>query len=547
MLLLALNGVLMKTNRLIFSLASVFLSACTQGNIDHPLTFNGFQALEAASGDAGIAKPSPGCTTKPNREFGNRSCLEIRQEFRYVVYVGKQIYCYWDTKQKETGIDYDTLAANLEQKITDETTFSHYFADVLQVWAASLHDGHVNVMPGDDMSRLEIVHALIRLRLLAPGTDHERLFVTSSKNSQVPVGAQILKINGVPVGDVLDAAETRQSGSTKRMRRFFAAAKIFDAIGIDHAFEPMQIEFQVSGSSTSKTVQIARKLEVVLPPKGSSGAPSTGEDLVQAQILPDKIAYLRIDGFGGSGMSSIFDTKMRQFRDAAALIVDVRENGGGDQSGNRILRWLTKQKIARYFTSTRRSDFLLVNRPDLFLMDPDPADSRFYQWEAREVQPTVADEGTFVGKPIVILTSSHCFSACDTFASAVQSNGLGVVVGEGTGGGTGTPEVFELPISELRFRYSVVRGQTAKRQWIEGVGTMPDIVAELDESDLTKDPISDSQTTRAVAYISTQLGKTRETAPETADIKIPTREKQQNLSGTASELLRLRFQMAHGE
>jgi hypothetical protein len=76
---------------------------------------------------------------------------------------------------------------------------------------------------------------------------------------------------------------------------------------------------------------------------------------------------------------------------------------------------------------------------------------------------------------------------------------------------------------------------------------MPDIVAELDESDLTKDPISDSQTTRAVAYISTQLGKTRETAPETADIKIPTREKQQNLSGTASELLRLRFQMAHGE
>jgi C-terminal processing protease CtpA/Prc len=84
-------------------------------------------------------------------------------------------------------------------------------------------------------------------------------------------------------------------------------------------------------------------------------------------------------------------------------------------------------------------------------------------------------ESTYKGK-VYALTSAYCFSACDTFVSALQENKLATIVGEGTGGGTGTPHVFELPISGLRFRYSVAQGLTAvKKTFIEGVGTLPDI------------------------------------------------------------------------
>jgi hypothetical protein len=530
------------------------------------MSFEEFKAIEAAS--VGAVEPTtapssePGstpvpdsnCTKTAKSALGGLNCQDLRQEFRYVVYVGKQIYCYWDQKQTETGIDYERLATELEAKITDQTTSSQYFTDVLQAWAASLHDGHVNVMAGDDLSSLEILHAEIRLRLLAPGTNHERVIVTASKNPRIPVGAQITRVNGATVDEAITAAEARQSGSTRRMRRAGAARKLLDAIGMERALEPLQIEFLLPALRAQgrlvASAQVPRVLDLNLPPRdagaaGGGGEANTGENLVQAQLLPGQIGYLKIDGFMGTRLAEIFDLRMKQLKNAAALILDLRENGGGNQSGNRILRWLSKEKFVRYSASTRRSDFLLPNRPDLFKLGPDPADNRFWAWEPQEIEPTKEDEGTFAGKPVVALTSPSCFSACDTFASALQTNGLAVIVGEGTGGGTGSPEVFELPVSGLRFRYSVARGQNAKGAPLEGVGTLPDVTAEYAESDLGKDPISDSQTAKAIEVVLARLGGNPVPPPPPPVVPAPVvseTNRNGNHSATTDELLQLELE-----
>jgi carboxyl-terminal processing protease len=519
------------------------LSACgMRQNSESAISFSNFQKLEAASGTDTVAALSS-CTDAPNPDFSGKSCLKIRQEFRYVVYVGKQIYCYWDEKKLETGTDFDALAKALESRINDQITYSQYFADVLTAWAASFHDGHVNPMLGDDRSKLEVLHSNVRLRLLAAGTDHEKLFVQASKNPQFPVGSQILKVNGLEIKDMLTFREQMVSGSTRRMRRFGAGMRLFDSVGIDHAMEPFEVEYQPPGSGPHKIVSVTRKLEVVLPPKpGEKDIEKTGEANVLAEVLPGKIGYLKIDLFAGTELPAIFDAKMAQLRQTSGLILDVRENGGGDLSGNRILRWLTRTKIARYFISPRRSDFLLVNRPEFFAMGVNPTDDRFTEWSSVDVEPTSVTDGTFAGKPIVALTSNYCFSACDTFVAALKANGLAKIIGEATGGGTGTPEVFDLPISELKFRYAVVRGQTAKHDWIEGAGTTPDVVAEYTEGDIANEPMTDSQTTQAVAYISTVLNQTPPTItarpaqdPSLAPAKSP------DISATTEELLKLKI------
>jgi C-terminal processing protease CtpA/Prc len=201
---------------------------------------------------------------------------------------------------------------------------------------------------------------------------------------------------------------------------------------------------------------------------GQAGPENTGVDYYHAMVLPGGIGYLRMDAFDGSQDDELIGSAMRLLANTQGLLIDVRKNGGGDQSGNTLLSRLITAPITRYRTSPRMSDFTLAQRPQYFSL----------AWHDEHVEPVQQQAGRYNGKPVVLLTSPYCFSACDTFTSALKVNHLATVVGEPTGGGTGSPLVFELPVTGLRFRYSVVRGQTADSHPLEGVGTQPDQLIE---------------------------------------------------------------------
>lgn len=507
------------------------LSGCErsrQAPANKVMSFAAFQLMESQAGEQ--KNPATNCSDTAQERLNGRSCLDLRQEFRYVVYVGNQIYCYWDEKKAETGIDYRNLANSLEEKITDAIGLQQYFVQILKPWAAAFHDGHVNAMAGDDLSKFQIVTTNIQLRVLAAGTDHEEVVVAQSKNPEIPTGSVILSINGQSVKEAITDHEYMQSGSTRRMRRFSAGARIMDTIGLEGINSPLIVEFRAPKSDAIKTTQVDRILELSLPPFGKK--PETepnGEARVQARILKNSIGYLKIDGFGGTRMEEVLDKAMQSLAGTNGLIIDVRENGGGDQSGNRVLRWLTDKTIVRYSISPRVSDFILQSRPEYFYKRIE-MDGRYYEWSPLEVKPTdKIREGTYAGKPVVVLTSPRCFSACDTFSSALQTNGIAQIVGEGTGGGTGTPHVFELPNSNFKFRYSVVRGRNVKGEFIEGVGTLPDVLVEYSAADLTKDPTNDSQAQKAIEIILGRLGKSPSPGKDTS-----TAESQEPKNGTSN-------------
>ncbi len=416
-------------------------------------------------------------------------CQQLRQEFRYVVYVGKQIYCYWDLKQAATGTDYDGLAARLEASITDNTSNSQYYR-ILQRWAASFHDGHVNVFPAD-LSFIELYSAPVRVEVMAPATDHEKVVVVSAENhTGVAVGDEVTAINGVSVSKVLDEKEALRSGSTARMRRFFAGMTMLDAVGDDEGSQPLTLTIRSFG--TVKDVQLAREVQIP-PPETSQSSSTAGGDIGAVKVLPGNIGYVRINGF--SGDDEAFESIMDRLSSTSGLVIDLRRNGGGDLSGNRILARLATQSITRYKQSERWSDFLIAERPDIFL-EPHAPGAEFADWHDVTVTP---DEKHY-GKPVVALTSPYCFSACDTFSASLRDNKLATFIGEGTGGGTGTPHVFQLPVTNLYFRYSVVRGLTPSGAVIEGQGTLPDIYLEPAIEDRIDG--TDSQLERAVRTIS---------------------------------------------
>jgi C-terminal processing protease CtpA/Prc len=184
------------------------------------------------------------------------------------------------------------------------------------------------------------------------------------------------------------------------------------------------------------------------------------------------------------------------------LLLDLRKNGGGDQSGNAILARLASASIIRYQVSERVSDFTLHDRTEYFALPGSPGDL-FARWHNLRVSPIADPSKLYLNKPVMALTSPNCFSACDTFASALKTNHLATMLGEATGGGTGTPLVFELPFSKMRFRYSVVRGHTATGEAIEGVGTSPDTVLEPTQAERVKG--HDTQLLSALGMLAKQI------------------------------------------
>lgn len=439
----------------------------------------------------------PNCATK--------DCRSYRREFRFLVYVGKQIYCYWPEKLQETGTNFENLAVQLEQSITDQTSVTEYLK-TLGLWASAFHDGHVNVMP-QDLSRFEIYSAPVRLELFAPATDHEKVYVVQVQHAaNVKVGDQVLAVNGVPVSAAIDAIEKRVSGSTRRMRRMGGARKLVDVLGVDQGIETLNLKLKKADSSI---VDVSLFRNIDLPEKPKKAGANEEESSVVAKlvpsvrILPGGYGYIRIDGFsGGEEMMAHFDRALDRMMGTKGLIIDLRRNGGGDLSGDRILSRLARKDLVRYIRSERMNDFILKDRPENFFLPHIPG-APFSDWH--ELPVKLAPPEKRYTSPVVALISPYCFSACDTFAASLKDNGLATLIGEGTGGGTGTPLAFELPESNFFFRYSVVKGKTPAGNRIEGVGTLPDIVKEPVIADRIND-LSDSQIDFALTYLRSRNG-----------------------------------------
>ena len=438
-----------------------------------------------------LAGPAPAATNC------DALCAKRRREFAYVVYVGKQIYCYWDRAKMDTGTDFDALASRLTATIRSGMSTSQYFI-VLRTWASAFHDGHVNVMQATGHSGLEIFTAPIRIEILAPATNHEKAIISAVGDvAGLAVGDEILTVNGVPTDRALDlAVETASSGSTARMRRFFAGRRLVDVLGVENGDAPFTITVKPLAGGDVKTADIYRNVELEAAPAPPTTLPvaASGAHLLSARVLPGNIGYFRLNGFGGTQGGTLIGQLMDRLAGTRALILDLRSNGGGDLSGDRILERLATKAITRYKRSERVSDFQIARDPITFFGQPLDATGMFTLWHDLVVQPVLASH---YAKPVFALISPYCFSACDTFAAALKTNHLAKFVGEPTGGGTGTPQVFDLPYSSFQFRYSVIRGLTSAGTPIEGVGTAPDYYMEPTAIDRAKN--RDAQLAQAIA------------------------------------------------
>ncbi len=184
------------------------------------------------------------------------------------------------------------------------------------------------------------------------------------------------------------------------------------------------------------------------------------------RIFEDNIGYVTYSSFSSAIGDGNLDEVMYALRSCNGLILDVRNNGGGELTNADILssRFTNERVHVGYVchkTGTGHSDF---SEPEAEYVDP----SKGIRWQ----------------KKVVVLTNRRCYSSTNTFVRNMKCFPLVTVLGDQTGGGSGLPFSSELP-NGWSVRFSAAPMYDCKMQQIE-FGIQPDIAVTLTEEDRAK-------------------------------------------------------------
>ncbi len=397
------------------------------------------------------------------------------QTIDYISKMAKDIYCYWDIKQEQDDVDWQGIIGDAKAKVTEETTFAQ-FQQILTRIAASVHDGHVNYIP-DSFRR--VFYVPIRVKKLPEG--YYIAQVEQSKMWPYPVdiepGDKVLAVNAQPIDAYIEEKSKMISASTDHALKSYTASAMH-ALGKykDAPEDNLRLTVEKFATQQVKTVE----LPWVSYQRFSFDGDSLS-DIVQADILPSNIGVLTLTSMhhnaGRNAHIAYIKKAMDSLKNTRALIIDVRDNGGGfGEIGDSVVAHLVNEKVVRYKAQLKNSYQAIYARPNLveLFKQTDPSISEYSEWVDYDIKPLSTDKPIY-DKPVYVLTNEGCFSACDTFVDSFSSNHLGKVLGAQTGGGTGYPLWFELPWEFGNFRFSILRGYSNHDRYLEGLGTIPDV------------------------------------------------------------------------
>ena len=192
---------------------------------------------------------------------------------------------------------------------------------------------------------------------------------------------------------------------------------------------------------------------------------------IKYRVLDDNIGYIRYESFmDGIGEGNLDDC-LTYLALCRGLIIDIRNNGGGDLTTAEMLaaRFVNEKTLVGYMqhkTGKGHNDF-----SDL---------------EARYLEPS---SNLRWHKPVCVLTNRSVFSAANDFAVMMRALPGVKLVGDHTGGGSGLPMSSSLP-NGWSVRFSACPMFDAQRQQTE-FGIAPDVSVSLtDETmDANRDAI----------------------------------------------------------
>ncbi len=448
----------------------------------------------------------PGSFTLAQRPFhpGKTNLEADFTLYRHILEKGHAgLYKYHSKKQVDSVFDHyrSKLGA-----ATSLETFYQYLSSVLS-YIGSLHD---DVSLPDEYLDSMVVQSHFfpyPVRIV-----NNKLLMNIS-GQQLPLGAEILSINGLPIQSILPRLykyyTTDGFNLTGKLLGIGSAFSLFYRyeFGPQRQFRVVFRPFQSGQSKTATLPAVNYRAYALLNRQRHSLPLDTLLDDRYDFHLIDSLnaAVLTVPTFSLGGPQSQKHAAYKAFlqqcfsllkqKNVQHLVVDIRKNGGGSDPND----LLTFSYLARHPFKENKEAYTIFQKvpykeyyytedstdiPDIeenFLDEHNQLkNGRYYQNPAynKTWQP---DSLAFQGK-IYLLISPAVASAASLFASMVKSEGYATVIGEESMGGyyghTGHNKVaYQLPHTRINFSFSVVdllQYVEPKRDMPFGSGIPPD-------------------------------------------------------------------------
>ena len=367
---------------------------------------------------------------------------------------------FWHVPQLNWDQTYlDFIPKVLATRSTDE------YYRVLQRFYVLLKDGHTQVYPPEwymtgKIGRLPLQTRLVDGHLLvigsrAPAFDMQGLHA----------GDEIVTINSEPaiawaernVAPFMNASTSQDSDV-----RIYDSNLFLAPIGTTFTLRTLT----PSGKFSTHVFTVTKNIPHHRPP-------------FELKFLPGNIAYVALNEFDNDTDAKEWDKHWPEISKAKALILDLRENGGGNSSvGNHILATLIDKPVpgeSEYSTrwiATYRA-WGMAEIPLHFSTDT-----------------VVPDPARHFSGPVVLLIGPKTFSAAEDFTVSFAQSHRGEMIGEPTGGSTGQPLSFALPGGGTA-RVCTKHDSFADGKHFVGVGIQPDILVHQTHADIIggRDPV----------------------------------------------------------
>ena len=187
---------------------------------------------------------------------------------------------------------------------------------------------------------------------------------------------------------------------------------------------------------------------------------------IDYKVLEDNVGYMYYESFADAVGEGNLDQIISKFSICNGIIIDVRNNGGGDLTNVNVIasRFINERKLVGYIshkTGKGHDDF-----SPLFPKYLDATTRLRYQ------------------KPVIVLTNRQCYSAANDFISVMKQLPNVTIMGDRTGGGSGLPFHSELP-NGWSIRFSASPMYDADKTQTE-FGIDPDVNVQMKRSDMEK-------------------------------------------------------------
>ncbi len=184
------------------------------------------------------------------------------------------------------------------------------------------------------------------------------------------------------------------------------------------------------------------------------------------KIAENKVGYILYSDFSNRFSDTNILYILNYFKDCEALIIDVRNNGGGYLD--------LSEKFASYFFETETITGYMQHKTG----------NGHSQFSDPVVIKTPSHDKIRWGRNVAILSNRMSYSATNSFVSRMKLAPHAIVVGDNTGGGGGLPISSELPNGWM-VRFSSSPMFDADMQHTEW-GIAPDVKVDLKQADVDK-------------------------------------------------------------